>query len=373
MTGSIKHLSEIIKQEFEVMLPNQRKTQLEMLSLLTATMIQARTANTMELANLLPTETERLDMRYQRISRFLSNDLVDKNEIMHPFMQRIFKELIDSKARIVLMIDQSKVTDDLQLLMVSVRIGERALPVAWCIKITKGNIGFSDQKVILDTVVEYLPENAEVILMGDRFYGTPELISYCQEKNWDYRLRLKGNLLVFNGSEEATTNELVKKKVKYVENIYLTRARIKTNIGIIQEEGHPEPWIIAMAKKPNEYRTLDYGLRWGIESMFSDFKTRGFGLEDTQLLYPDRLERLILIMSLAMMWAVFQGAQEAISNPTPIEKKGDKKADRSKVSFFKRGVRYLQRCAQLLIYPPMLWINSSFNLVKRCFSVQLTN
>ena len=28
---------------------------------------------------------------------------------------------------------------------------------------------------------------------------------------------------------------------------------------------------------------LDYGLRWGIEAMFTDFKSRGFGLEDSQL------------------------------------------------------------------------------------------
>ncbi len=41
-------------------------------------------------------------------------------------------------------------------------------------------------------------------------------------------------------------------------------------------------------------------MRWGIESMFSDFKTRGFGLEDSQMRYPERLERLILIMAIAI-------------------------------------------------------------------------
>ena len=32
--------------------------------------------------------------------------------------------------------------------------------------------------------------------MADRFYGTADLISLCQGLGWDYRLRLKGNLVV---------------------------------------------------------------------------------------------------------------------------------------------------------------------------------
>jgi hypothetical protein len=33
----------------------------------------------------------------------------------------------------------------------------------------------------------------------------------------------------------------------------------------------------------------------GIEAMFSDFKSRGFGVEDTH--YPERLGRLVLVMA----------------------------------------------------------------------------
>jgi hypothetical protein len=51
---------------------------------------------------------------------------------------------------------------------------------------------------------------------------------------------------------------------------------------------------------------LDYGSRWAIEPTFSDFKGRGFQLEDSQLEHADRLERLILIMALpAMKLAIY--------------------------------------------------------------------
>jgi len=55
--------------------------------------------------------------------------------------------------------------------------------------------------------------------------------------------------------------------------------------------------------------------------MFSDFKSRGFGLEDTQIRYADRLDRLILGMSLALYEAVSTGQWDAVHHPTPGEKK----------------------------------------------------
>jgi hypothetical protein len=65
--------------------------------------------------------------------------------------------------------------------------------------------------------------------------------------------------------------------------------------------------IIAMDASPSQYTVLDYGVRWGIENMFSDFKSRGFGLMQSHIKKPDYLERLILIMSIVLYWAISCG------------------------------------------------------------------
>ena len=52
-----------------------------------------------------------------------------------------------------------------------------------------------------------------------------------------------------------------------------------------------------MSAKPGYLKTLEYGGRWGIEAMFSDFKSRGFGVEDTHIHYSERLGRLVLVMA----------------------------------------------------------------------------
>lgn len=90
--------------------------------------------------------------------------------------------------------------------------------------------------------------------------------------------------------------------------------------------------------------------------MFSDFKGRGFDREDSQLQHADRLERLLLVMSLAMHGCVRVGQEDALHCPTPLEKKRKRKATRTigaSGNFTaawcpgpQRGLRRLKRCLQ---------------------------
>ncbi len=101
----------------------------------------------------------------------------------------------------------------------------------------------------------------------------------------------------------------------------LTEKSARTNIAMLHEAGHPEPWIIALSDPPTTWRAYDYGLRWGIEAMFSDYKTCGFNMEDSQIERTDRLDRLVMVLSLALYWAVSTGMWDAKQHKTPAEKR----------------------------------------------------
>jgi hypothetical protein len=320
MTSAVVELAAGISADLQRRLPGQRKTQRDKLALLVATMLDARSANLMALAASLPRPAERADMRYQWIARFMDNDLVVCDEVMDPFAREVLARAAAS-GRVVLIMDQTKASDRHQILMLSLRFGERALPLAWRVEATAGAIGFAMQKQLLEAVAPWLPPEAEICLMADRFYGTPDLIALAIAKGWGYRLRLKSNLRVDLGGHKTALVEHVTDKRPYLANVALTHRRIVTNIGIINEPGHAEPWIIAMSDPPGYLTTLDYSARWGIEPMFADFKSRGFGLEQSQLRTPDRLARLLLVMSLALYFAVSTGLWDAATNPTVDEKK----------------------------------------------------
>lgn len=320
--GGIGTIAAAIGADLMVRLPSQNKKQREGLALLIATALQVRGVNLNELAAALPRGAERLDMRYQWISRVLGNGLIEIDAVMAPFAREVLARSATGGRTIVVMIDQSKVNGAHQMIMVSLRLGERALPLAWRMKKTQGAIGFREQKDALEAVVALLPEGARVTLMGDRFYGSPALIGWCRNRGWGWRLRCKQDLLAFDkGGGETTLAECFARGEHMLTDIELTEKRARTNIAMLHEAGHPEPWIIAMSDPPTTWRALDYGLRWGIEAMFSDYKTRGFNLEDSQIQRTDRLDRLVLVLGLALYWAVSTGMWDAMENQTPAEKK----------------------------------------------------
>jgi hypothetical protein len=56
-------------------------------------------------------------------------------------------------------------------------------------------------------------------------------------------------------------------------------------------------------------------MRWGVEALFSDLKTRGFRVTQTQLKTPERLEKLVLVLTMALYWATAIGASCAPDHP----------------------------------------------------------
>ncbi|WP_367161277.1 hypothetical protein ABUE34_15700 (plasmid) [Kozakia baliensis] len=112
-----------------------------------------------------------------------------------------------------------------------------------------------------------------------------------------------------------------------------------------------------MSNAPDCLTIPDHAARWGIEPMFSDFKSRGFGLGHSQLRTPKPLGRLMMMMSIALYFAVSTGC--GMLRPShPWTKKRPQRQpanlNRGKLSWFTRGarriVRLMQFCGQCRHY-----------------------
>jgi len=116
--------------------------------------------------------------------------------------------------------------------MVSMRVGERAIPILWQVVATKGAIEFDVQEALLDTVSQMVPDDVRVLLAADRFYGTSALIKWCQIQGWNYRIRLKGNYIFQHGGGEITGNDAVNMKLDSLENATFNETDITTFLHI---------------------------------------------------------------------------------------------------------------------------------------------
>jgi len=315
--GKAQALIKAIEEDFQERHPLYHKSRREGLATLAGVMLDVRSANLMELSAALPREIGTTHDRYQYMERQLKNDKTDVDATIKPYALEVIERLSARGETIILQMDQSHINEVNEVLMLSVRLRKRALPVAWRVRSTQGNIGIGVQKELLDGVKAWMPEGASILLAADRFYGTAALIDWCQKAEWSYRIRMKGNLTLNHEGGELTTGEVVTRLPQGVVGAELYGSGVTTHIGVLHEKGHKEPWIIAMDAPPSRYTILDYGMRWGIENMFSDFKSRGFGLMQSHIQIPERLERLILVMSIALYWAVSCGAfaeQEAANS-----------------------------------------------------------
>lgn len=321
--GTVGHLAQAIRAGLKEAQPELGKTLLRKLPLAVAAMLEAQTANTRAVANLLPLESARLDMREQWLRRLLAHERLKSETVLAPWARQVLREAGVNGQVVVLSLDQTDLGDRFAVLMISVRVGDRALPLAWRVKAGAANLGFDSQQELLEQIRAWLPASGKVMVLADRFYPSRSLFEWLQAAGWHYRLRLKGSLSVDVGRGDIeTTGELaVGVKERYEPHARLFESGVPTPIGVLHDPGHAEPWIIAMDCLPTRARVLDYALRWGIEPMFSDFKSRGFGLQETQLQSPERLDRLILVMALAMYWCVRCGREDAFQAPTPTEKK----------------------------------------------------
>ena len=355
--GGIETLAKTIGADPLARLPWENKRQREGLAPLAATAPHVLGVDLDDLAAAAPREAERLDMRYRWIGRILGNDLIEVDEAMAPFGREVLAGSGAGGRTLVAMIDQNKANDAHRMIMVSLRVGERALPLAWRMKKTQGAIGFRERKEALEAVVAPPPEGARATSMGDRFYGSPALISWCREQGWGWRPRCKQDLLVFdrNGGE-TTLKECFRARRAYVE-------RHRTD-----REARPRQYRHAARRRAS--RTMD---RRPVRSPDAMARARlrpalghrgdVLGLQNARLQsgrQPDRTRRQTRpARSRAEHRALLGGVHRHVGRPrkqNPRRKKAPKarrkNVARELISLFERGPRRIQFRFQRPAAPP---------------------
>lgn len=320
-TGGVAHIAAAIEADLSRRPVFLHKPHIAALSDLAASALTCRSCNSSEWITILPRQVGQVKSKERYISRFLSNDLIEPVKVMKSLIVDVVEKISAQGQTLILMMDQSKICDGFECLMISVRMGNRAIPLAWKVVATQGTIGWDVQRPLLEEVLDCLPQEVAIMLAADRFYGTSSLVGWCQQKGWGYRIRLKGNLIMTQDDGEISTLDAANLKLTGLLDATFRHTNVSTHVGFLHEQGHKEPWIIAMDAQPSPHTVLDYGLRWGIECMFSDFKSRGFSVTTTHLRHTERIEKLLLVLAVAMIWAVSTGMYQSSISKTIASKK----------------------------------------------------
>lgn len=104
-----------------------------------------------------------------------------------------------------------------------------------------------------------------------------------------------------------------------------------------------EPLCLISTLAPHEAPHCVYEMRFWIETLFGQQKSRGFALNRTQMTTPAHIDRLLLAVAIASCLTLGLGTHLVIINQT----KQVDRADRRDLSLFQLGWRYLFRLLAL--------------------------
>lgn len=318
-----------------------RKETLQTLALLMTGIFQSGDVRLGRIATKVPLPTKQ-DSVEQRFRRWLKNPHVDERVIYDPIARGLLFSLRRTRLRI--QIDRTLIGDQFNILKVTLYWRKRAIPLVWQVLPHQGSSGYADWVAVLAHLKTLMPPDAQVTVLGDREFGTADMMALARWHGWDYCLRVKGDQLIWDATTQqwrALRDLIEPGDTHFLHEVYFTKTNhYRTYFALTFDKNADEPCIVATNRTPSHRTLNEYRKRFGCEPFFSDLKSRGFDMARTQLQHRDRFSRLLLVLVLLAIWLIGVGQQ------LTMQRRGQDLIRPSQVcrlSLFQIGYRWLDK------------------------------
>ena len=325
----------LLRDSLKIHLP-WHGARLNFLALFLIALIRVKTVNLAEIATGFRSEAK-IDSSYKRLQRFFA-----KFDLDYPLIARVIVEMMKIPQPWVLSIDRTEWSfgsTRFNIFMLGVVHQGVAYPLVWTMLPKKGNSNSDERMDLLDKFRDIFPDANIAYLCGGREFIGKEWLTYLMlEPIIPFRLRIKANQKIHDGQKNFSASiifahlqagqseSLSGRRWVWGRLVYVSALRL--------EDGE---LLIVISDDSPSTAIADYAQRWGIETLFGMFKTRGFCLESTHFTDSERLSKLLALMSLAWCWAIKTGDWLSSHRPLKVKKHG-----RPQTSIFRYGFDYLR-------------------------------
>jgi len=256
------------------------------------------------------------ESRRRRLQRFLVLPIVNIKNLWFPLIKHLIKVNFDKNKQILITIDRTQWRET-NLFVASLIWEQRAIPLYWLILPKRGCSNLTEQKQLLCPVLSLL-KNYQIVVLGDREFGSVGLAHWLNLRGVGFCLRLKQGRYIRTEQEEY--KRLDSLGLLPGMSCYLQDVKVTKQLGFGQfdiackwqgkcrQKYTKEPWYILTNLGTLSTAIKAYQSRSGIEAMFKDCKTGGYNLEDSHA-SEQRLISLVLIIAIAYTCAILQGKQ----------------------------------------------------------------
>jgi len=317
--------------------------------------IQANSVNLAQIATHVPVGSRIAESRVATLRRWLKNPQIDVWAFYRPILEHLLQDWHSVEAVVVL--DGVPVFGDrMQIFRLSLRHGNRAIPLVWTVLPGKGLTQVQTLETMLTCVAAFLESRVKRIrFLADAGFRDCDWAELCLKLGWHYNIRIPYSTMVW--LEKGICCRIDKLGVKpgqrrYFQNVYFTaEAKLFGNLSVTwtpgDERNPPELVAVMSDQSACRQRLTEYSWRMCIEQSFRDDQSSGFDLEHTRLKHPERLERLLLALAIATVWCHELGEHVLVEGET-CRREIDPGRHRE-LSLFQLGLRWLKRCVSTAI------------------------
>lgn len=293
------------------------------------------------IASKTPGEAKR-QSRITRYERFIKNKRVTIEQYYRPYLQALLASLPDGP--LVLVIDGSGVGRSWMALVISVLHQKRALPLCWLlVKGQKGHLPQSLHLQLVQKAIQILGTQRQVIFLGDGEFDGTLLQETVGQAGWEYVCRTAKNTCLYEDGRAFSLDALGLQPGDFTEiaEVAFTQAHYgPVTVVAVWETGYAEPLYLVTNRELGQEVLFYYRQRYGIETFFSDQKSRGFHLAHSHLSDPERLCRLMIASCLGYIWMVCLGVAVKQNGWLPLIHR----TKRCDLSLFQIGLLWLEHC-----------------------------
>jgi len=262
--------------------------------------LKVRSSNLSKIAVAVETGVEFLST-YRQIQRFLGN--LKTIRIDYP-------GLLKMSGKLQVAIDRTEWKFGkvwINILTVSVVYKRVAIPMVWQTVNRKGNARALEHLQIIKRLIAEIGKGRIQAIYGDREFASQELFSFLLAERIDFRIRLKTSHLAGGMSFQRRWRNLPA-RIKLRGKVGVEVFGLNLYVSCVKwKKGSKIEYLIVASGTAGKNALAEYKVRWAIETMFGCLKSRGFEMEETHLTDPKKINKLLMLLALALCLAILTG------------------------------------------------------------------
>jgi hypothetical protein len=228
---------------------------------------------------------------------------------------------------------------------------ERAIPLAWaCYRPGEAPAPLPTVvDALLAEVAALVPPGTRVVLLTDRGLSWPAVVDRCRRLGWSFLMRVQRQTRVRTAAGRALAiGDLAPHPGTRWQGhgcAFKDAGWRDVNVIAVWRRGTEQPWLLVTDLTPTWRRCTDYRHRMDLEESFRDDKSSGFDWDASRVRDPTHMERLVLVLQLAVCFVLAQGTFVLTHGFRSVLERPDRRT----LSVFSLGLRWLDRARTHLV------------------------